>query len=105
VKSKSEITAILIVSTNRGGKDFLKYKPISPALLVHSSSKKFVGSAYRTLASKTAGLDKKIMRTKPMIIRKNLMKWKWEVITPMFFHRISNGSEAFLVIMIVLVSL
>jgi hypothetical protein len=65
---------MLIVSTNNGGKDFLRYKPISPAELVQSSSKKCVGSAYLTLASNTAGLDKNMMRTKPVIMRKNLMK-------------------------------
>ena len=50
----------------------------------------------------TAGLDRKIIRKKPPTIKKNLIKWKCVVITPIFFQRISSGSEAFLVIIIVL---
>jgi len=65
---------MLIVSTNRGGNDFLTYYPNVPALLVQSNCKMFVGSIFYILASMTAGLERKIMRIPPEMIKKNLIK-------------------------------
>lgn len=67
-----------------------------PKSLVQSKLKNCVGSIFYSLASITAGLDRKKIITIPMMKRKNLVKAKGVSITPIFFHRISRGSEALL---------
>jgi hypothetical protein len=49
----------------------------------------------------TAGLERKIIRINPKINKKNLVNEKCVLIIPIFFHKISNGSEALCIIKIV----
>lgn len=64
--------------------------------------RKEVGSAFCNFVSMTTGLERNRTQKRAISSRKNLVNENSEIISPMFFQRMSIGSEALFTIIIYL---
>ena len=88
------ITEQLITKITSGGMDFLKYGANHPNDDVQLKDRNEVGSIFLSLVNITAGLERNKIRPRPARNKKNLVNANGVSIVPMFFQRMSRGSEA-----------